>query len=315
MTTATRRTGSMMRTALAATLALSAWIAGTIVGSIGSAPPAAGTALMQVGRAHAEFEPILDGKEPIFVLVLGSDSRPGTPVDRGLADSIHILGINPAKKKATLLGFPRDAYVPLSTGGTNKINAAMPQGGPGAMVATVENLTGITIDYYALTGFGGLTRAVDQIGGLTVDLPTQLVGYDKTFQAGTQKLVGRDALQVARTRKSLLDGDFGRSENQGLLMISALAQFRKEFAKDPNRMFAWLGAGLRNVQTDLSIDELSRLAFTAMTVKPQGVTNIVVPGAIGSAGGSSIVNLSSSASQLYADLKADGFILKAGGQG
>jgi LCP family protein required for cell wall assembly len=304
-----------MKRTLAAMLVLSAWVGGTVIGSIGGAPPAAGGPFLQVGRAHAEFEPVLDGKEPIFVLVLGSDARPGTPVDRGLADSIHILGINPAKGKATLLGFPRDSYVPLSTGGTNKINAAMPQGGPQAMVATVENLTGIEMDYFALTGFGGLTRAVDQIGGLTVDLPTQLVGYDKTFPAGVQTLEGRDALQVARTRKSLLNGDFGRSENQGVLMISALAQFRKEFAKDPNRMFVWLGAGLRNVQTDLSIDELSSLAFTAMNVKPQGVTNIVVPGSIGSAGGSSIVNLSSSASQLYADLKADGFILRAGGQG
>ena len=307
--------GSMLRKAVAATLVLSAWVAGSVVGSIGGAPPATGGPLLQVGRAHAEFEPVLDGKEPIFILVLGSDSRPGTPVDRGLADSIHILGINPAKNKATLLGFPRDSYVPLSTGGTNKINSAMPQGGPQAMIATVENLTGIQMDYYALTGFGGLTRAVDQIGGLTIDLPTQLVGYDKTFPAGTQRLKGRDALQVARTRKSLANGDFGRSENQGLLMISALTQFRKEFAKDPNRMFVWLGAGLRNVETDLSIDELSRLAFTAMNVRPQAVTNVVVPGTVGSAGSMSIVNISSSASQLYADLKADGFILKAGGQG
>ena len=30
----------------------------------------------------------------IFILVLGSDSRPGTPVDQGLCDSIHILGID-----------------------------------------------------------------------------------------------------------------------------------------------------------------------------------------------------------------------------
>ncbi|HSL11732.1 MAG TPA: LCP family protein [Actinomycetota bacterium] len=306
--------GTMMRKVLAAILALSAWIAGTVIGSVGGAPPAAGGPMFQVGRAHAEFEPVLDGKEPIFILVLGSDSRPGTPIDRGLADSIHILGIDPAKKRASLLGFPRDSYVPLSTGGTGKINAAMPQGGPQAMIATVEKLTGITIDYYALTGFGGLTRAVDQIGGLTIDLPTQLVGYDTTFPAGVQRLAGRDALQVARTRKSLVNGDFGRSENQGRLMTAALAQFRKEFAKDPNRMFVWLGAGLRSVETDLSIDELSRLAFTAMTVKPQGVTNVVAPGTIGTIGGTSIVNLSPSASQLYADLKADGYI-GAGGRG
>ena len=299
----------MIRKVLALALALCAWVGGTVVGSIGTAPPASSVPLLKVGRAHAEFAPALDGREPIFILVLGSDARPGTPVERGLADSIHILGINPAKRRATLLGFPRDSYVPLSTGGSNKINAAMPQGGPEAMVATVENLTGIELDYWALTGFRGLTEAVEQIGGLTIDLPSPLVGYDTTFPAGKQRLAGRDALQVARTRKSLIDGDFGRSENQQRLMIAALGQFRLEFAKDPNRLFAWLGAGLRNVETTLSIGELSELAFTAMQVKPTNVTNVVVPGTVGSAGGASIVNISSSASQLYADLKADGYIV------
>jgi LCP family protein required for cell wall assembly len=299
-----------LRKLLAATLALTAWVGGTVVGSIGTAPSAAGRALLQVGRAHAEFEPVFDGTEPIFILVLGSDARPGTPVERGLADSIHLLGINPAKRKATVLGFPRDAYVPLSTGGTNKINSAMPQGGPQAMIATVERLTGIQIDYYAVTGFGGITRAVNQIGGLTVDLPSQLVGFTQTFPAGVQRVDGSAALQIARTRKSLPNGDFGRSANQGVLMISALAQFRKEFAKDPNRMFTWLGAGLRNVQTDLSIGELSTLAFTAMTVRAEGVTNVVVPGTSTTVNGMSIVQLSATAQSLYNDLKADGFISK-----
>jgi polyisoprenyl-teichoic acid--peptidoglycan teichoic acid transferase len=300
----------VIRRLLAVTMALSAWVGGTVLGSIGAAPPASGGTLMKVGRAHAEFAPTLDGKEPIFILILGSDARPGTPVERGLADSIHILGINPAKGRATLLGFPRDSYVALAGGGSGKINSAMPRGGPQAMVATVENLTGIQLDYWALTGFGGLSRAVEQIGGLTINLPTQLVGYDTIYPAGKQRLAGRDALQVARTRKSLPNGDFGRSENQQRLMIAALAQFRTEFAKDPNRLFAWLAAGLRNVETSLSISELTELAFTAMSIKPRNVTNVVAPGSVGTAGGMSIVNLSSSAQGLYTDLKADGYILK-----
>ncbi|GIU97881.1 MAG: hypothetical protein KatS3mg013_1684 [Actinomycetota bacterium] len=295
------------RRALAAVLALAAWGAGTVVGWVVGLPATAGAALA-VGRAHAAFEPALDGSQPIFVLVLGSDARAGTPVDRGLADSIHILGIDPAKGRATLLGFPRDAWVPLATGGTGKINAAMPVGGPEAMVRTVEALTGIRLDYWALTGFSGLKRAVDEIGGLEVDLPTTIVGYDTTYPAGRQRLAGRDALQVARTRKSLANGDFGRSEHQGLLMIAALAQFRAEFEEDPTRLFAWLGAGLRHVRTTLSIEELVRLAFTASRVDPARVTNVVVPGSIGSAGGISIVNLSPSAQALYRDLARDGYI-------
>ena len=65
-------------------------------------------------------------------------------MNRGRSDSIHILGINPAQHRATIYGIPRDSWVTVSTGGTNKINAAMPVGGPEATVATVEQLTGIT---------------------------------------------------------------------------------------------------------------------------------------------------------------------------
>jgi polyisoprenyl-teichoic acid--peptidoglycan teichoic acid transferase len=298
------------RKVLAATLALTAWVSGTLVGSLGASRPATGAPILQLGRAHAAFEPALDGSEPIFILVLGTDARPGTAVEQGLADSIHVLGINPAVQKATLLGFPRDSYVPLSTGGTNRINSPMPEGGPEAMIETVEALTGIELDYYAVTDFEGFVRLVDDIGGLVVDLPSPVVGHDQNFAAGVQRVDGSAALQIARTRKSIANGDFGRSANQGLLMISALAQFRSEFGKDASRMFAWLGAGLPNVEMTLSIDELTNLAFTAMTISPKGVTNLVVPGTVETVDGMSVVTLSSSATDLYVDLEADGYISK-----
>lgn len=299
----------MKRRLLALTLALSAWVGGTVTGSLTSVP-AAGLPILQVGRAHAEFQPALDGDEPIFVLLLGSDARPGTAVDRGLADSIHILGINPADGKGTLYGIPRDSWVPLASGGTNKINAAMPAGGVEAQIATVEQLTGITIDYYALTGFAGFTDAVNDIGGLVVDVPYGFQGYSTTFTEGEQRLIGQEALEYGRTRKSLARGDFDRSLNQGTLLTSALAQFRTEYAKDAGRAFDWMGAGLRNVQTDVSVDELLLLANLSLQVKPMNITNLVATGSIGNEGGISVVYLSDSNQALWQDMATDGYILK-----
>ena len=83
---------------------------------------------------------------------------------KGLCDSIHILGINPKAKRATLVGIPRDSYVPIATGGTNKINVALAQGGAKGMIATVEDLTGVTFDYYVITGFDGMKRIFDALG-------------------------------------------------------------------------------------------------------------------------------------------------------
>jgi len=298
----------MIRKVLASVLVLASWVAGTIVGSIG-APAPAGAQALTVGRAHAEYLPALDGSQPIFILILGSDSRPGTPMDRGLADSIHILGINPDAKRATLYGIPRDSYVALSTGGMDKINAAMPQGGPPAEIATVEALTGITFDYYALTGFTGLIRAVDELGGLTVDIPYTFAGAERVFEQGRRKLDGPSALGYARTRHGLIRGDFDRSLNQGRLVIAALKQFKGDFAKDPSALYRWLGAGLRNVQTSLSIDELTRLAFLANLVNPKRVTNLVAYGGTATVGGKSIVTLDPSNLALWQDLLQDGYIL------
>jgi LCP family protein required for cell wall assembly len=299
----------MTKKLIAVVLGLSAWIGGTVVASIGSTPVAAAP-LFVIQRAHAEYAPSLDGSDPIFILLLGSDSRPGTPMTKGRSDSIHILGINPAEHRATVFGIPRDSYVPLSTGGTDKINAAMPVGGPEAEMKTVEMLTGITFDYYVVTGFNEVTQAVNQIGGLEVDVPYSVVGYSQTFEAGLHRMTGSEVLGYSRTRHSLPLGDFDRSLNQGVVLKSALTQFRAEFAKDPTRLYSWLGAGLRNTETSVPVDELVRLAGLSQSLPAKRVTNLVATGASDMLGSQSIVRLSDANNALWQDMAQDGFILQ-----
>jgi polyisoprenyl-teichoic acid--peptidoglycan teichoic acid transferase len=298
-----------MRRRLIATLAtLAAGVSGLGVATL-QATPAVSAPVMQIGAAHAEYGPSLTGNDPIFILILGSDSRPGTALEDGLCDSIHILGIDPKTKRATLVGIPRDSYVPIASGGTNKINVALPQGGPEGMVATVENLTGITFDYYLLTGFDGMTRIFDALGGLRIDIPYSFEGYENTdFTEGPSTMTGAETLEYSRTRKSLSHGDFDRSMNQGRILLAAFSQFRAEFRKDPAALFQWIAAGMRDVSTDLPLDELLTLAFTSWQIRPARLTNLVAVGSVGSAGGASIVSLPSP-HPVFEDIAADGFIL------
>ena len=279
----------MTKKLLAIVLGLSAWIGGTMAATVGTASTAAAQPLFQLERAHAGFTPSLEGNDPIFILLMGSDSRPGTPMDRGRADSLHILGINPQAHRATLFGIPRDSYVPLSTGGTDKINAAMAAGGPEAEVQTVENVTGIQFDYWVLTGFDEVTNAVNSIGGLLVNVPYTVVGYEQTFESGLHRMTGQQVLGYSRTRHSLPEGDFDRSLNQGVVMKSALSQFRAEYAKDASRLYEWLGAGLRNVQTTVPIDELIKLAGLSADIPSRKVTNLVALGSSGMSGSRAVL--------------------------
>ena len=300
----------MRRRIALALSALTVWMVGAGLGTTPGATGAAAPLLMLQAAHTAQFLPALDGKKPIFILTLGSDARPGQNILRERSDSIHIIGVNPAKHAASILGFPRDSFVPIPGHGTNKITSAMSLGGPPLTIKTIENLTGIHVDFFLITSFGGLRNMVDSIGGLTVDVPRPM--HDSfsgaNFNPGRHHFNGAQALAFARDRHDVPGGDLGRSANQGRLLLAALSEFHKDFVKNPSVVLEWMGAGLRNVQTDLSLQELLKLAFTAQKVNARKVKNVVVPGRAGTVGSGSVVFLSSSAKALYANMKKDGLI-------
>ena len=128
----------------------------------------------------------------------------------------------------------------------------------------MEENFGVTIDYWALTTFWGFTDMINAVGGLTVDVPFPMIdSFARTdFSPGVQKLTGPEALAFSRDRHSLEEGDFGRQENGGRLFLASLAQFKKQFRTDQARLFTWLGAGMRNIETEMPLSEVMSLAFT-----------------------------------------------------
>lgn len=299
------------RTWLAIAMLL-AWVAGSALGTLGAVAPASAQAGLVIGRAHAGYAPSLTGGRPIVLLVVGSGARLGDDVERSLADSLHVVSINPERRKATIIGIPRDSWVEVPGYGTSKINASLVAGGPDVLVQTVESISGLRIDYYALTTFWGMTQLYDNLGGLTIDVPFSmqepLSGSD--FEPGVQTLDGKQVLAFSRDRHSLSSGDFGRQENGGRVLIASLAQFRKEFQADQSSLFTWIASGMRNVQTDVPFDEVIRLAYTVSHINPKGVTNVVLPGTTGFEGTLSVVHLLSDKDTIFADVKSDGILSK-----
>jgi polyisoprenyl-teichoic acid--peptidoglycan teichoic acid transferase len=260
----------------------------------------------------AEFA-LPKGKDrPIFILALGSDGRPGVcmPIEKCRADSIHLIGLNAKEEAGTILGFPRDSYVDVPGAGTRRINEGLFYGGPELMVQTVESITGISIDYYVLTSFDGLKGMVNGVGGIQIEVlyPMNDAASGSNFEPGRQKLDGGQALAFSRDRHSAPVGDFGRSENQGRLMVAALEKLRKQFGRTPAVILQWIQVAMKNVTTDLPLKELFDLAMTVTQIEADNVTNLVVPGGTGSAGSASVVFISSAAEEIYVDLADDGIV-------
>jgi polyisoprenyl-teichoic acid--peptidoglycan teichoic acid transferase len=263
-----------------------------------------------VQRAHAgSATPALKGR--IVLLTVGSDSGAprfgrGGSMESGRADALQLVIIDTARRRGAVVSFPRDSYVPIPGHGTNKINAAMAFGGPGLLVATFERLTGLTIDYYALTSFDGLTDIVNKVGGVRVNVDMNLRDrFSGAFlDKGTRTLSGGQALAYARARKTLPGGDLDRTRHQGQLLLGGLGTFQRQVAKDPTQVMGWLAVMRDEVKTDLPFPQLLRLALLATTVPPGDIRNIPVPGVAGSAGGASVVRLQPGAYALFARLRA-----------
>jgi LCP family protein required for cell wall assembly len=267
--------------------------------------------VLAVGTARRDsFVPVLRRDRPLFVLVLGSDARPGEPVDRLRADSIHLVGVDLRRRRATVLGFPRDSWVEVPGYGRTRINTAMVLGGPELVVRTVEALTGVRVDVWALTSFQGLVRMVDAVGPLEVEVDRPM--FDRfsgtAFSPGLHRLSGEEALAFSRDRHSPPGGDLGRSLNQGKLLLAALRKLREDFRRHPALLFAWMAAWWRNVRTDLSPRALLELALSATSIPPARVSNLVVPATVGTVGGASVVFLSPAAGRIFADMRADGVV-------
>src|SRR5256886_10316088 len=100
---------------------------------------------------------------PFTVLLLGSDDdgKNQSP----LTQSMILIRVEPATKHVTMLSIPRDLWVPLSTGGSAKIDAAYAYGGPAAAIATVERNFHVHIDEYAWVGLKRLIKLIDRLGG------------------------------------------------------------------------------------------------------------------------------------------------------
>ena len=259
--------------------------------------------------AKARFTPELRGK-PFFLLAIGSDARPGQAAGRGLADSLHIIGVNPKKGRASVLGIPRDSFVPIPGVGTRKINEALFYGGPDLMVSTVEQLSGARIDAYLLAGFEEFRNAVTGIGGLEVRIPYPMSDSKSGahFQPGRRRLQGPDALAFSRNRYDAPGGDFGRSMNQGRVLLGAMREFQDDLRKDPTTLLRWLAVGVRHLDTDLTMGEAADLLLALPSLEPGRVKNAVVSGSGSTVGGQSVVILGSGAQAMFRDLARDGFL-------
>jgi len=210
-------------------------------------------------KSDAEGGNSLEG--PIDLLLLGVDARKRWAVDDLHADTIIVLHIPASHDQAYLVSIPRDTEMVVPAfaksrypGGTAKATEAFFHGaqngggwagGAQLMAQTLKNATGISFDGAAIIDFNGFKSIIDALNGVHMCVDQRVKSHHMAWvdgkpewlaearrsgrmkpiwhEVGCKDMAGWEALDFARQRYGLTNGDYDRQRHQQQL-IKAIAK-------------------------------------------------------------------------------------------
>jgi len=244
----------------------------------------------------------------VNVLVLGSDQRDGANeaiggAEEGMrSDTTIVVHVSADRSRIEMVSIPRDSLVDipectLTNGATTKpqrnamFNSAFALGwdrggdidsAAACTVSTVQANTGLTIDHVVIVDFAGFQNMINAIGGVDMciaqDVKDKYTGLDLT--AGVHRLDGVQALQYARARHGTgFDGsDTARAGRQQVLIASVANEvLSKNVMTDASQLAQFLSAATQSVTTNLSLGDLTGLAFSLRGIDRERIKLMTVP--------------------------------------
>ena len=216
--------------------------------------------------------------EPFTILIFGMDStiKDISKVTSFNADSLMLITFNPKTYNATILSIPRDTYVPITCIKNSPESKITHSGwrGESCVIKTIEDWMDIKIDYYLKVNFTAVVSLVDEIGGITVDVPYSFCEQNSNRQwgqntvyvkKGKQTLNGEQALALARNRHpnprcgkewaNYYSSDLVRGDNQQLILNALINKIVKNSSID--KISSILNIIGTNVDTNMQINEMT----------------------------------------------------------
>ena len=254
---------------------------------------------------------------PQNFLLVGVDSAANLdPNDPALAgrgdvgglrsDTMMVLRVDPSTDQAILLSLPRDLWVPLASGGRQRLNSAIQVGGPENLIDTIEQYFSIPINHYVQVDFAGFKGLVEALDGVKVYFPTPVRDRNSQLdipEPGCITLDSTQALGYVRSRhyqyyeggrwRSDPTGDFGRVSRQQDFIVRAVRRAIEKGVRNPVTLDNLVDAGLKTVTVDdlLTADDIVTLASGFRGFDPNGLGTYTLPVTGDSVGGASVLRL------------------------
>ncbi|OGY30449.1 MAG: hypothetical protein A3F35_01865 [Candidatus Woykebacteria bacterium RIFCSPHIGHO2_12_FULL_45_10] len=254
-------------------------------------------------------------------LLLGIDKRDnvpysytlggGTAAKNGfLSDTMMVVSLDQKSSEVATVSIPRDTWVripswPGHSAAFAKINAAYsygetenyPGGGEELAKNIVSEVLGVPIHYVTRVDFAGFKKAIDDLGGIDVNVETGFDDYNYPaqninvdcykvaclkhvhFDAGLQHMNGEKALEFVRSRQGTNGegSDFARASRQQKILVAAKQKALSIFnIFDPakiNNLFSGFG---ETIDTDIDLAALPKLYKYSKEVKTDQMKSIVL---------------------------------------
>jgi LCP family protein required for cell wall assembly len=189
------------------------------------------------------------------------------------------------------LSIPRDTLADIPGHGGEKINSAYALGGARLTIQTVEQFLGINVDQVAIIDFDGFRKFIDSIGGVDVNLQTDVCStisggaFELKLKKGENHLNGYQAITLARTRENTCGSgdftgtDFERTQFQQLILdgiksrLTSISRLPYNFIKGP--IIGWNAP--KAMVSSMGAWTMPQLAFAAAIGGGGGQTDFVKP--------------------------------------
>lgn len=202
------------------------------------------------------------------VLIVGVDSRTGNDISN--TDTIIIASYNYETENLNMISIPRDFHVEVdpNTKWYRRINAVYSIAenntkgtGFNALQKSVEDVTGLEIQYYVLVDFKAFVEIIDKVGGVNINVENSFTDYrypgpsgniTVQFKAGPQVMDGKTALIYSRSRHSLMNGegsDYARAKRQQKVVLALKDKFAEDDTfKDPQKVMGVISSLVNNIK-------------------------------------------------------------------